>query len=109
MARVADGIRAYNVQLACNLSWGIWTPCAVPVKDVALHAKVALEFGEQVSCADYMIGVEPPCSSTDARCCGSHKPQFKMLNPDDERSIDQLGAVHLYTQGCESHSTSLPL
>ena len=43
----------------------------VPVKDVALHAQVAVEFGEQ----------------------------YKMLHPTDPRSVHQLGAVHLYTQG----------
>jgi hypothetical protein len=37
----------------------------VPVKDVALHAQVAVEFGEQ----------------------------YKMLHPQESRSVHQLGAV----------------
>jgi hypothetical protein len=43
----------------------------VPVKGVQVHAKVAMEFGED----------------------------YKAAHPEDPRSPDQLGAVHLYTQG----------
>lgn len=43
----------------------------LPVKDIALHAQVALEAGED----------------------------YKFEHPEDPRSEDQLGAAHLYTQG----------
>ena len=43
----------------------------LPVKNIAAHAEVALEVGEN----------------------------FKIDHPDDPRTEDQLGAVHLYTQG----------
>ena len=43
----------------------------LPVRDIALHAKVAQEFGEE----------------------------YLRTHPQETRSAHQLGAVHLYTQG----------
>ena len=51
----------------------------LPVPDVQVHAKVALEFAET----------------------------YKSFHPTEKRSIDQLGAVHLYTQGWAVASDSL--
>ena len=52
-------------------------PCAV--EGITIHAKVAHEAGEE----------------------------FKRTHPDDPRSEDQLGAVHLYSQGWAEAEKSL--